>query len=160
MGAQILVAFGLRRSVLGPGGWLILHEPELDLGVAQPRDLVLAPDIAGWRRERMAEVPDTAASELAPDWICEILSPGTESHDRIRKMECYRRSRVGWAWIVDANARSVEVYENTGLCWAYHSGVIGAEPARLPPFDAIAFDLGEWWAPEPPAEPPATVPDP
>src|SRR5690348_10595483 len=39
----------------GPGGWLILDEPELHFG-----NDVLVPDLAGWRRERMPEVPDDA----------------------------------------------------------------------------------------------------
>ncbi len=58
------------RGQGGPGGWIILDEPELHLG----RD-VLVPDLASWRRERMPELPDTAAFELAPDWVCEVLSP-------------------------------------------------------------------------------------
>ena len=59
------------RGEGGPGGWYFAFEPELHLG-----DDVLVPDLAGWRRERMAEFPDAPAIELAPDWVCEILSPG------------------------------------------------------------------------------------
>lgn len=56
----------------GPGGWVILNEPELHLG-----DDVLVPDLAGWRRGRMPEMPATAFTTLAPDWLCEVLSPST-----------------------------------------------------------------------------------
>jgi len=56
----------------GPGGWLILDEPELHMGAD-----ILVPDIAGWRRERMPRLPTTAWFELAPDWVCEVLSPST-----------------------------------------------------------------------------------
>lgn len=147
MMSHIVMSFGNRKATFGPGGWVILTEPELRLGVPDPETLILSPDIAGWRRERMPDVPDSAASELPPDWVCEVLSPGTEGHDRIRKMECYRRARVGWAWIVDANARSIEVYENDGAAWRYHSGVVGGAPARLQPFEAVEFDVSEWWAP-------------
>src|SRR5580700_3070151 len=55
----------------GPGGWILLDEPELHI-----HGDVLVPDLAGWRRERMPELPDAAAIELAPDWVCEVLSPG------------------------------------------------------------------------------------
>jgi len=51
----------------GPGGWIILNKPELHLG-----EDVLVPDLAGWRRERMSELPEGAAFELAPDWVCEV----------------------------------------------------------------------------------------
>jgi hypothetical protein len=47
-----------------PGGWVLLFEPELHFG----RD-VLVPDIAGWRRKRLPNVPADAYLTLAPDWI-------------------------------------------------------------------------------------------
>jgi Uma2 family endonuclease len=58
----------------GPGGWQILIEPELHLGPD-----VLVADWAGWRRIRMPSVPKTAYLPLAPDWVCEVLSPSTAS---------------------------------------------------------------------------------
>src|SRR6185503_17557356 len=65
----------------GPGGWVILDEPEVHLG-----EHVLVPDLAGWRRERMPALPEAAYFELAPDWVCEVLSPGTQAIDRADKM--------------------------------------------------------------------------
>src|SRR5689334_23969310 len=56
----------------GPGGWIILDEPELHLGAD-----VLVPDLAGWHRDRLASLPEDAAVTTAPDWVCEILSPTT-----------------------------------------------------------------------------------
>ena len=53
----------------GPGGWWIIFEPELHFAVE-----IVVPDLAGWRRERMPEYPDTAYFTLAPDWVCEVLS--------------------------------------------------------------------------------------
>jgi Uma2 family endonuclease len=68
----------------GPGGWWILIEPELHLGSD-----VLVPDIAGWRRQRVPYLPQTAAIEIAPDWICEVVSPATGGLDRLRKLPRY-----------------------------------------------------------------------
>ena len=68
----------------GPGGWWILDEPELHLG---PH--ILVPDLAGWRRERLPAMPDTAFFTLPPDWVCEVLSPGTARIDRADKMPIY-----------------------------------------------------------------------
>ena len=56
----------------GPGGWWIIDEPELHLS-----EDILVPDLAGWRRDRMPDYPDTAYVTLAPDWVCEILSIST-----------------------------------------------------------------------------------
>ena len=75
----------------GPGGWWILDEPQLHLG----EDIVV-PDIAGWRRERMPVFPDTAYTTLAPDWVCEVLSPSTRKLDLGRQERGVRprRSRI------------------------------------------------------------------
>ncbi len=51
------------RGRNGPGGWVLVNEPELHFG----KD-VLVPDIAGWRHERLPKVPATAYLTLAPDW--------------------------------------------------------------------------------------------
>lgn len=82
------------RARGGPGGWIILDEPELHL-----HGDALVPDLGGWRRERMPELPKVAAFELAPDWVCEVLSPSTQGHDRVRKMRVYTREGVGHVWL-------------------------------------------------------------
>src|SRR5882757_4578268 len=84
------------RGQGGPGGWVILDEPELHV-----HGDILVPDLAGWRRERMPEIPEAAAFELAPDWVCEVLSPGTEATDRADKMPIYAREKVAHVWLVD-----------------------------------------------------------
>ena len=72
------------RGIGGPGGWIILDEPELHL-----LGNVLVPDLAGWRRKRLPKLPKTAWFELAPDWICEVLSPSAAKADRLEKMPLY-----------------------------------------------------------------------
>ena len=69
----------------GPGGWWILDEPELHFS-----GNVLVPDLAGWRRTRMPRLPETAYFPLAPDWVCEILSPSTAMLDRARSWRSTR----------------------------------------------------------------------
>ena len=70
----------------GPGGWWIVDESELHLG-----EEILVPDLAGWRRERTPELPDTAYFTLAPDWTCEVLSASTRKLDLVRKRPIYAR---------------------------------------------------------------------
>ncbi|MDE0305095.1 MAG: Uma2 family endonuclease [Albidovulum sp.] len=74
MGIEIGAPFGRGRG--GPGGWVILFEPELYLG----EDIVV-PDIAGWRRETMSEGVDGAYFTQAPDRVCEVLPPSTRGFD-------------------------------------------------------------------------------
>jgi Uma2 family endonuclease len=129
------------RGSGGPGGWIILDEPELHLHAD-----VLVPDLAGWRRERMPELPDTAASELAPDWLCEVLSPSTSAMDRIDKLPIYAREGVLHVWLIDPLQRTLEVFRLDGATYrlvATHRDdvVVHAEP-----FDAVGLELGALWA--------------
>jgi len=125
----------------GPGGWWILAEPELHLGTD-----VLVPDLAGWRRTRMPRVPETAYFPLAPDWICEVLSPSTASLDRTQKLAVYAREGVGHAWLIDPIARTLEVLRLEAGNWAAGVTLAGEAAVRAEPFDAIEFNLGEFWA--------------
>ncbi len=129
------------RGKEGPGGWLFLPEPELHLG----RD-VLVPDVAGWRRERMPETPDTVGARLPPDWVCEVLSPSTMALDRGRKMGVYAREGVQHVWLVDPDARILEVYRREGRQWLLLSTHVDASEVRAEPFEAIAMELRALWA--------------
>lgn len=129
-----------QRGRGGPGGWTILFELELHLG-----EHVLVPDLAGWRRTRMPALPQTAYFPLAPDWVCEVLSPSNSFHDRARKLPIYAEAGVLWAWLVDPGERSVEVFENVDGSWVLRHVVGEDENARLPPFDAVELVLSDLW---------------
>ncbi len=90
----------------GPGGWWIIVEPEIHLG----NDIVV-PDLAGWRRESLPEFPETAWIDVAPDWVCEIISPSTARYDRGEKREIYAREGVKHLWHVDPIDRLLEAFE-------------------------------------------------
>lgn len=125
----------------GPGGWWILDEPELHLDAD-----VLVPDLAGWRRERMPRLPETAWFELAPDWVCEILSPTTARVDRAEKLPIYARHGVTHTWLVDPDLRTLEVFENRDGNWLLLTVLEEAAAVSQPPFDAISFPLSNLWA--------------
>jgi Uma2 family endonuclease len=128
------------RGKGGPGGWIILYEPELHL-----HGDALVPDLAGWRRERMPEMPHAAAFELAPDWVCDVLSPATQSHDRIKKMRVYAREQVGHVWLVDPSAQTLEVYARASDAWLRCQSAQGAEKIRALPFEQLELDLAALW---------------
>ena len=132
-----------RRGQGGPGGWIILPEPELRLGA---RPDVVVPDLAGWRRERMPELPDVAHFTLAPDWVCEVLSPSTEAYDRGRKLRVYRREGITHVWFVDPAERILEVFRLTGDLYALVDTWSDGDRVRAEPFDAIELDLAQLWA--------------
>jgi Uma2 family endonuclease len=138
--------FGRGRG--GPGGWWLLHEPELHLG----RD-ILVPDLAGWRRERLPVLPGGPFATIAPDWICEVLSPSTASLDRVRKLRIYAREQVQHAWLIDPAGQTLEVLRREEQRWVIVSTHAGAERVRAEPFEAIELDLAALWLEPPPPEP-------
>jgi Uma2 family endonuclease len=128
------------RARGGPGGWIILDEPELHL-----HGDALVPDLGGWRRERMPELPDAAAFELAPDWVCEVLSLSTQSHDRVKKMRVYAREGVSHVWLVDPSAQTLEVYAAANGAWLRSQIGQGKEKIRAEPFSELELDLAALW---------------
>ena len=128
----------------GPGGWWILYEPELHLGPD-----ILVPDLAGWRRERMAQIPNVPYFELAPDWLCEVLSPSTEARDRTEKLDIYGRAGVAWVWLVNPRLETLEVLQRSDNDWLLRASHRGAGPVHVPPFEVVEFALGDLWLPQP-----------
>ena len=124
----------------GPGGWRILFEPELHLGPD-----VLVPDLAGWKRERLPALPNETFFPLAPDWVCEVLSPSTAAMDRVKKLSIYAREGVSFVWLVDPIARTLEVLQLEGQKWTLAATWSGLEIVRAQPFDAIDLDLSLLW---------------
>ncbi len=129
------------RGKGGPGGWVILDEPELHL-----KGDVLVPDLAGWRRERMPEMPIAIAFELAPDWVCEVVSPSTAGADRVRKMPIYAREGVGHAWLLDPIAQTLEVCRLEAGRWVQIGASIGEANVRAEPFESFELELAALWA--------------
>ncbi|MBN9681531.1 MULTISPECIES: Uma2 family endonuclease [unclassified Corallococcus] len=139
LGGELRNPFGRGRG--GPGGWLFLPEPELHLG----KD-VLVPDLAGWRRERVPKMPDVVGITMAPDWLCEVLSPSTARLDRFRKLPIYAREGVKHVWLVDPLQYTLEVFR---LLEGSHYLLVGthqdSETVHAEPFEALPLELRVLW---------------
>lgn len=134
------IGSSFQRGRGGPGGWWILDEPELHLDSD-----VLVPDLAGWRRERMPTLPRVPFIDLAPDWVCEVVSPSTARLDRTGKLPIYARATVAHAWLLDPDARTLEVFRRDGGHWVLLSTHAGDEQGRAEPFAAVELELGALW---------------
>ena len=116
-----------------PDGWWVLAEPELHLRVDRT---VLVPDVAGWRRARMPTLPDDHRFTVPPDWVCELTSPSTESHDRAVKLPVYGQFGVASAWIVDVDREAIEALTWTEGVWKPAGTARRPDTVVLPPFDS------------------------
>ncbi|HVR40314.1 MAG TPA: Uma2 family endonuclease [Thermoanaerobaculia bacterium] len=140
----ILIGGPYRFGVGGPGGWWILDEPEIHLG----RN-VIVPDLAGWRRERLPKLPPDAYFTLAPDWVCEVLSPSTGRIDRGKKMPVYAHHDVRHAWLVDPSMKTLEVKRLENGQWLEVATYGGDDKVRAEPFELVEIDLASIWGPTP-----------
>lgn len=138
LGSALTGGFQFGRG--GPGGWIFMTEPELHFGSD-----VVVPDIAGWRRERLTTLPDKAYLETAPDWVCEVISPSTESYDRGPKRQIYAEAGVANLWFVNPVEQYLEAFQNVAGQWLLQSTVGGADEVKIPLFDAAPFSLGVLW---------------
>lgn len=130
-----------------PGGWVLLIEPELHLG---PNPDKMVPDIAGWKRDRLAGsvFDDDAPAAIAtvPDWTCEVLSERTERVDRGTKMRIYRREGVRHVWLLSPTLQTLEVYRLDAGNWTLVETFEGDAVVRAEPFDAMELPLSTLWA--------------
>ncbi len=127
-------------AMTAPAAGGSVFEPELHLG----EDIVV-PDLAGWRHETMPEYPDAAYCTIAPDWVCEVLSPSTRQLDLNEKRSFYAREGVGHLWFVDPDARTLEAFELREGQWLLLATLVDDALVSLPPFDAITFPLDALW---------------
>jgi Uma2 family endonuclease len=132
----------------GPGGWIFMVEPELHLG-----SQVVVPDLAAWRRERVPTDFEAAFIEIAPDWICEILSPSTTRLDRGRKRRIYGEAGIGHLWLLDPGAGVLEGFALTDGRWLLLETAQRSETVALPPFDAVPFPFDDLFPFDDPAAP-------
>jgi hypothetical protein len=124
----------------GPGGWVIIDEPELHLG---PH--VVVPDVAGWKRERLVGKTDGPWIDVAPDWACEVLSASTRTWDKRDKMRIYATYQVPHLWHLDPVTRFLEVFRRQDQNWLLIETYAADDLVSAPPFESLSFKLNDLW---------------
>lgn len=138
LGGELVPPFRFGRG--GPGGWMIYDEPEIHFG----KDVVV-PDLAGWRKERLATPPEEHRFTTPPDWVCEILSPSTARNDRVKKMRIFALHGVKHAWLIDPILMTLEVYELDLGRWTLLGTYAENDKVRAEPFREIEIELRDLW---------------
>lgn len=124
----------------GPGGWIILVEPEIGLG-----ENIVVPDLAGWKRERFPFQEESNWISVTPDWVCEILSPNTLRLDKVKKMPLYAQFGVGYIWLLDPVAMTLDAFKLEAQRWVLLGSYAEQDQVRLEPFPEIEINLGDLW---------------
>lgn len=138
LGGEIIPPFRLGRG--GPGGWIILFEHEIMLG-----ENLLVPDFSGWKKERFPAWPQESWISVAPDWVCEILSPSTARADKVLKMPIYAQYQVHYLWLVDPMARTLDAFRLESGNWVLLASFAENDKVRIEPFEEIELALENLW---------------
>ena len=84
---------------------------------------------------------------VAPDWVCEVLSPTTRAYDRRVKLPYYARIGVSHCWVIDPDARTLEVKRLVAGAWTDIAVLADDEVARVEPFEEVGIELADLWLP-------------
>lgn len=142
-GACLDALSGVNANLRGRGWWI-----EVETEIRFPPGRLAVPDLAGWRVERVPDLPDENPLNVIPDWCCEVLSPRTARDDKRLKLPLFASSGVPWSWLVDPTLRLVEVYQMIDGRPALTATAQEDERKVLPPFD-VEISLDGWWLPSP-----------
>jgi Uma2 family endonuclease len=136
---------------------LYTHVTERGLGrvFTAPIDVILSdttivqPDLVFIAIDR-ASIISARGIEGAPTLVVEILSPSTARIDRSRKLQIYARHGVPYYWIVDSDARSIDVYRATAGIYAPADRHTSADLAGMEPLSDLALSGTALWPPSDP----------
>jgi Uma2 family endonuclease len=137
LGGRIGDPYDRRPGGSRPGGWWIMTEVEIELEEHQ----IFRPDLSGWRRERMPEVPRVSPIRVRPDWVCEVLSRSNAGHDLVRKMRVYQRCAVPHYWIVDPEEETLLVYRWTAEGYLVAQSAQRGDRVQAEPFPEVEIPL-------------------
>ncbi|MBF0474900.1 MAG: Uma2 family endonuclease [Deltaproteobacteria bacterium] len=124
----------------GPGGWIFLMDQEIKLD-----ENIVVPALAAWRRERFPVLEETNWISVAPNWVCEILSPSTFRHDKVKKMPLYARHAVEHIWLIDPVAMTMDAFRLESGRWVLLGSYADQGKVRVEPFQEIELDLADLW---------------
>ena len=130
---------GERIEDASPGGGDLSHVPRHEFPRARTQDAedtLLAP--------RILERSDEAIT-VVPDWVCEVLSPSTRSHDQRIKRPLYAQAGVRWMWRVEPELRTATASRNEGGKWLELGVFVDDDVLRAEPFEVHAIELRDLW---------------
>jgi Uma2 family endonuclease len=129
------------RRTSGPGGWWIASEISVHYSAHQ----CPTHDLAGWRKERLPERP-RGVVEIAPDWVCEIVSPGHERKDTLTLFLLLQRHQVPYYWLIWPEDRTLIAWQLDGGSYHVIASVTAPDAderkMRIPPFESVEIDVG------------------
>lgn len=117
----------------------VFHAP---MDVILSETSIVQPDLAFVAADRLGRI-SARGIEGAPTLVAEVLSPTTATLDRRRKRDLYARHGVTFYWIVDGEARILELYQLSGEGFALVARTAGQASMTVGPFPGLT--LSDLW---------------
>jgi Uma2 family endonuclease len=119
-----------------PGWWI---RTEINVRYSE-RKHGFTHDIAGWRRDKHPEKPKGKWVDVAPDWVCEILS-GNRLDDLVTKRWVLHSHEVAHYWVVDTDTKTISIHRWHAEGYLLVKDACLGEKLALEPFTGIEFDV-------------------
>ncbi len=116
-----------------PGGWWFGTEIEVEYEAHE----IYLHDVAGWRRERVPELPHGRPTRVTPDWACELLSPSNAKRDTVDKFQVLHANRVPHYWLADPVEQTLIVHRWERAGYLVVLTAAAGDVVRAEPFDAV-----------------------
>jgi len=137
---QLILELGdfTRRHGRRPGGWWLLTEIHVEYQDHQ----IHCHDVAGWRRDRVLEMPSEWPVKLRPDWVCEIVSPSHEKRDMVDKPKVLHAAEVPHLWLLNPEEKMLLVQRWSPAGYITVLAASSGQTVRAEPFDLIELRVG------------------
>ena len=109
-------------------------------------DNVVEPDVVYFKAERRHLLKPWSAADVPPDLAVAVLSPGTESRDRGRKMALLARFGVPEYWIVDPAGETMEIYVLGGAGYELRIAARRGDEVASPTLAGLSFPTARVFA--------------
>lgn len=103
------------------------------------------PDLVGWRRARVPQLPSDRPTAVRPDWVCEVVSGSNAANDRVVKMRAYHQAGIPHYWLVDPTERTLVVMRYAEGGYLNVLAATAEETVRPEPFESIEFRLASFF---------------
>lgn len=141
---RALGPFDRRPGGRWPGGWIFATEVDVYFDDKN----TLRPDVVGWRRARLPELPAEVPIRIVPDWTCEVLSTN-KRNDLVKKKRVYHQCRVAHYWIADPVEQTLAVYRWSADGYIEVLATERGERVRAEPFEDVELEVGVLFGDDP-----------
>lgn len=122
-----------RRQGRRPGGWWLLTEIHVEYQDHQ----IHCHDLAGWRRDRVPEMPSGWPVKIRPDWVCEVVSPTHEKRDMVDKPKVLHAAEVPHLWLLNPEEKMLLVQRWSPAGYTTVLAASSGQTVRAEPFELI-----------------------